>query len=49
MICKYINRECPHAGSATVFGCKELGETEGIHEHSICYNDKIGRDWTKCK
>lgn len=49
MICKHKNRECPYAGSIKINGCKEWGEEEGIHEYTVCYNDTIGRDWTKCK
>ena len=49
MFCKYKNRECPHAGSVKMNGSKEWGEKEGIFEYTICYNDEIGRDVTKCK
>jgi hypothetical protein len=49
MFCKYKNRDCPHAGSIKIAGCKEWEETEVIHEYIICYNDEIGRDVTKCK
>lgn len=49
MKCQYKNRECPHAGSMKMMGYKELGEQEGIHEYTVCYNDELGRDITKCK
>jgi hypothetical protein len=26
----------------------ELGEEKGIFEYTVCYNDEIGRDVTKC-
>ena len=49
MKCLIKNRECPHAGRIQMHGCPELGEKEGIFEYTICYNDEIGRDITKCK
>ena len=48
MKCLYKNVECEYAGVITTFGCKELGEKEGMHKHPYCYNDSIGRDVTKC-
>ena len=49
MRCLIKDRECPHAGSLKMYGCSELGEKEDIFEYTICYNDEIGRDVTKCK
>ncbi len=49
MFCKYKSKECSYAGSLKMNGCKEWGETEDIYEYTICYNDEIGRDVTKCK
>ena len=48
MLCLVKNIECKYAGKLTYFGCKELGEKEGMHECPYCYNDAIGRDSTKC-
>jgi hypothetical protein len=32
-----------------MMGFPEWGEKEGIFEYTICYNDEIGGDVTKCK
>jgi hypothetical protein len=48
MFCKFKNVECEHAGKLTVNGSKEWGEKEGIYSITVCYNDSIGRDVTKC-
>lgn len=47
--CMIKNRERPYAGSLKIEGIPEWGEKEGFHEFTICYNDEIGRDVTKCK
>lgn len=49
MKCRIKDVECEHAGTLVYYGCKEFGEREGRHECGICYNDKIGRDISKCK
>ena len=49
MRCLIKNRKCPHAGRLKMYGCPEWGEKEGFIEYTICYNDEIGRDITKCK
>lgn len=50
MICKFKKVECEHAGSLVTKGCKLLGDPdENFHEYTVCYNDEIGRDITKCK
>ena len=48
MKCRFKNVECEHAGEIVTFGCKEFGEKEGMHKHTVCYDDTIGRDVTKC-
>lgn len=48
-ICKIKDRECPYAGSIKVKGEPMFGESPGWHEITVCYNDAIGRDMTKCK
>ena len=42
MKCKFKNMECPHAGKLTYMGDPLFGETPGLHEETICYNDEIG-------
>ena len=49
MKCLMKNRECPHAGRMIVEGFPEWGEKEGLREYTVCYNDEINRDPTKCK
>ena len=50
MKCKFKNCECEHAGRLVYKGCKELGDSDDdFHECTVCYNDEIGRDVTKCK
>ena len=49
MKCLIKNRECLYAGSMKMVECKELEEQDDFHEYTICYNDAIGRDTTKCK
>jgi hypothetical protein len=48
-ICKIKNRECPYAGIMKFKGDPIFGESPDWHEVTICYNDTIGRDITKCK
>lgn len=48
-ICKVKNRECPYAGSVKFEGESMFGENPGWHEVTVCYNNAIGRDITKCK
>ena len=48
-ICKVKNRECPYAGSVKFEGESMFGENPGWHEVTVCYNNAIGRDMTKCK
>ena len=49
MKCKFKNVECEHAGSIIWKGCIEIGEPDDdFHEATVCYNDEIGRDITKC-
>ena len=40
--------ECANDGVITTFGCKEIGEPEGRHDHSVCYNDQKNRNPSKC-
>lgn len=48
--CKYKNVECEYAGSLTTKGCKFLDDPdEDFHNYTICYNNEIDRDLTKCK
>lgn len=49
MFCRFRNRECKHAGQLTIEGCVELGEAEGLHKYTICYNDAIHRKYWECK
>lgn len=49
MKCLLKNRDCPHAGSLKMMDFPEWGEKEGVFEYTVCYNDEIGRDVTKCK
>jgi hypothetical protein len=47
--CKFKNVECEHAGILISRGCEVLGERDmGLQEFTICYNNEIGRDTTKC-
>ena len=39
MYCYYKKRECGDAGSIVTCGCKELGETPGLHTSTICYKE----------
>lgn len=48
MKCLHKNVECEYAGLLTYIGDPLFEETPGLHEVTICYNDKIGRDITKC-
>lgn len=48
MICRYKNRECKWAGKITFAGDPFFNEEPGMHTCTICYNDSIGRDITKC-
>ena len=41
--------ECPHAGKLTYMGDPLFGETPGLHEETICYNDEIDREPSKCE
>ena len=41
--------ECPHAGKLTYMGDPLFGETPGLHEETICYNDEIDRNPSKCE
>jgi hypothetical protein len=49
MYCRFRNRECKHAGQLTIAGYKELGEEEGLHRYTICYNDAIHRNYLEYK
>ena len=48
-ICKIKGRECSYAGTIKFKGEPMFGEKPYWHEETICYNDAIGRDITKCK
>lgn len=48
MKCLYKNIECEHAGLLTYMGEPLFNEPKGLHKVTICYNDNIGRDKTKC-
>ena len=49
MMCKIKNRECSYAGVIKYRGDPMFEESPGRHEATICYNDEINRDVTKCK
>ena len=49
MYCRHKEVECKWAGECKMVGFPEWGEAPGIHTYTICYNDSIGRDVSKCK
>ena len=48
MFCRYKKVECEYAGECKVEGLPEWGEEPGIHAYTICYNENIGMDTSKC-
>lgn len=48
MYCRFKEVECKWAGECKVAGVPEWGEKPGIFAYTICYNDAINRDVTRC-